>query len=160
MFYLVFKLIHIAAVIIFLGNIITGLFWKAQADRTKNPPVILNALEGLSRSDRWFTIPSVIVIVIGGFSSALIGRIPILGTGWIFWSIVLLTLSSLAFSLRVAPLQKQMLALIQQGLAQEQVDWPGYHKLSHSWELWGLAALITPVGALILMVLKPALPGL
>lgn len=34
--YHILKLIHVAAVIIFLGNIITGLFWKAHADRTKD----------------------------------------------------------------------------------------------------------------------------
>ena len=28
------------------------------------------------------------------------------------------------------------------------------------WEVWGLVALITPVVALIIMVLKPALPGI
>jgi uncharacterized membrane protein len=55
MFYLGLKLFHIAAVILFLGNIITGLYWKAHADRTRNPQVIAHTFEGIICSDRWFT---------------------------------------------------------------------------------------------------------
>ena len=35
--YLALKLLHIVAVILFLGNITTGLFWHAHAARTKQP---------------------------------------------------------------------------------------------------------------------------
>src|SRR5687768_12726355 len=107
MIYLSFKLLHIAAVILFLGNIITGLFWKAHADRTRDPRVIAHTFLGIIRSDRWFTLPGIVAILIGGFGAAIVGRIPILGTGWILWSIVLFSLSGLAFSFRVAPLQTQ-----------------------------------------------------
>ncbi len=96
--YLIFKLIHVSAVILFLGNIITGLFWKAHADRTRDPRMMANTLQGIIRSDRWFTIPGVIVITLGGFAAAIHGSIPILGTGWILWSIVLFSLSGFAFS--------------------------------------------------------------
>ncbi len=40
------------------------------------------------------------------------------------------------------------------------MDWHHYHTLSRSWEIWGLVAMITPALAVILMVLKPNLPGL
>jgi hypothetical protein len=29
-----------------------------------------------------------------------------------------------------------------------------------SWELWGAVAVLTPIAAVVLMVLKPALPAL
>lgn len=157
--YLIFKFFHIAAVILFLGNIITGLFWKAHADRTRDPRVIEHTLLGIIRSDRWFTIPGVIAILIGGFGAAIVAQIPILGTGWILWSIVLFILSGLAFSFRVAPLQTQLAALAQAGVESGQFDWARYHSLSRTWELWGLFALLTPVAAVVLMVLKPTLPA-
>ena len=160
MFYLGLKLFHIAAVILFLGNIITGLFWKAHADRTRNPQVIAHTFEGIIRSDRWFTLPGIVAIILGGFGAALVGRIPILGTGWIMWSIVLFILSGLAFSFRVAPLQTQLAALARAGVQHEQFDWVRYHALSREWEGWGLVALLTPVAAVVLMVLKPNLPAL
>jgi len=61
--YLLLKLIHIIAAILFLGNIITGLFWKFHADGTRDPKVIAHAFEGIIRAGRWFTIPGVIAIV-------------------------------------------------------------------------------------------------
>ncbi len=143
MLYLGFKLVHIAAVILFLGNIITGLFWKMHADRTRSPQVIAHTFEGIIRSDRWFTLPSIIVILIGGFASAIVGRIPILGTGWILWSIVLFTLSGLAFSFRVAPLQAKLATLARTSGGDEQFDWTRYHTLSRAWERWGLCTART-----------------
>ena len=156
MSYSIYKVIHLAAVIIFLGNIATGLFWKAHADRSSNPQIIAHTLHGIIRSDRWFTIPAIVVILIGGFGTASKGGLPILRTGWIFWSIVLFTMSGIAFSARVAPLQKQLFELAQAG----EFDWSRYRVLSKAWEWWGAFALLTPVAAAVLMVLKPTLPGL
>jgi uncharacterized membrane protein len=160
MLYLGLKLFHIAAVILFLGNIITGLFWKAYADRTNNPQLIAHTLEGIIRSDRWFTIPGVVAIVLGGLGTAITGGIPVLSTGWILWSIVLFSVSGAAFGARVAPLQFQLTVLARSGLDREHFDWAGYHTLSRRWELWSLSALLTPVAAVALMVFKPVLPAL
>jgi len=157
--YIGFKLIHIAAVILFLGNITTGLFWKAHADRTRNPQIIAHAIEGIIRSDRWFTLPGILIIILGGVGAALVGGIPILGTGWILWSIVLFSLSGLAFSFQVAPLQTRMGAMTRANVDPDQFDWTRYHTLSVAWEWWGLFSLLTPVAAFVLMVLKPALPA-
>jgi hypothetical protein len=40
------------------------------------------------------------------------------------------------------------------------LDWPAYRALSHRWEVWGAVALIAPAAAAVLMVMKPAVPGL
>jgi len=158
--YLIFKLVHVAAVIIFLGNIITGLFWKAHGDRTRDPRIIANMMDGIIRADRLFTLPGVLLIIIAGFGGAGIGHLPVLRTGWIFWSIVLFTVSGLAFMFWLAPLQKKMLAVMRAGEASGKPDWDAYHRLSRQWEFWGAVALLTPLAALVLMVLKPAIRGL
>ena len=158
--YLGFKFIHVASVILFLGNIITGLFWKAHADRTRDPAIIRHALEGIIRSDQLFTVPSIIVIVIGGIGAAVAGRYPILSTGWIFWSIVLFSISGLAFGFQVAPLQTRLLTVARAGLEAGHLDWISYKTLSRRWELWGAVALLTPALAVALMIVKPLLPGL
>jgi uncharacterized membrane protein len=103
--YLLVKLLHIAAVIAFLGNIATGLFWHAHAARSRDPKLLGAVLDGIIRSDRIFTVPGVIAIVATGFAAAILGSFPILRTGWIFWAIVLFSVSGLIFALRVAPLQ-------------------------------------------------------
>ncbi len=156
--YLGLKLLHVLAVVLFLGNITTGVFWKANADRTRNPVVIGNMLEGIIRADRLFTIPPIIFILIGGFGAAIVGKYPILGTGWIFWSIVLFTISGFAFMMVVGPAQRKMLALVRR--SGESLDWAAYRALSLQWEIWGAVALMAPVIAAVLMVMKPAIPGL
>jgi uncharacterized membrane protein len=129
------------------------LFWKRHADRTKDRAIIAHTMDGLIRADRWFTIPGVVVITAAGIFAAIQAGLPLLRTGWILWSIVAFSLSGLAFAWRVAPLQKQLLALA----AGDGLDWPSYHAKSMQWELWGLFATITPLIAVILMTWKPAI---
>jgi uncharacterized membrane protein len=153
--YLWLKLLHIAAVIAFLGNITTGLFWHAHAARTRDPRLLAHAMDGIIRSDRLFTIPGVVIIIVGGFAAAIVGGYPILRTSWILWSLILFSVSGVAFVIGVAPLQVRLRALAQHGAAQGSFDWPGYQRLAFRWELWGAVALMTPIAALVLMVLKP-----
>ena len=158
--YLFLKLIHVAAVIMFMGNIITGLFWMRQADKTRNFSIISFTMKGVIASDRWFTIPGVIIITAAGFSAAIQGGMPLLRTGWIFWSIVLFTLSGLIFSLKVVSLQKKILQITEKKPA-EKFELEIYRRYLQQWEIWGLMALLTPLAALVMMVLKiPAKSGL
>ena len=157
--YLLFKLFHVVAVILFLGNIITGLFWKFHADRAKDPRAIEQVFDGIIRSDRWFTMPGSVMIVVAGVGAAIIGEFPILGTGWILWSIVLFSLSGLAFGFQIAPLQVKIRNLAMKGIKSGKFSWSEYHRLARTWEIWGLVGMLSPVGAVILMVLKPVLPA-
>lgn len=153
--YLAMKTLHTLAVVLFLGNIITGLFWKVHGDRTADPRIISHTLDGIMRSDRWFTLPAAALIVVFGFGAAGIGRMPIFGTAWIWQSIVLLSASGVIFMLRVAPLQRRLHALALAGVGGGAWDQAAYRRASHQWELWGLAAILTPLAAFVLMVYKP-----
>jgi uncharacterized membrane protein len=158
--YLGLKLLHIVAVVLFLGNITTGVFWKRHADRSRDPRLILAGIEGLIRSDRLFTIPGVIAITVFGLAAAIAGHYPILRTGWIFWSLVLFAISGWAFMAQVAPLQRRLAAMARRAVESGTLDWNAYHALSRRWEFWGAVALLAPAGAMALMVLKPSWPGL
>ncbi len=160
MVYLLFKLVHLIAVVLFLGNITTGIFWKAHADRTGDPRIIAHTLEGIIRSDRWFTVPGVVVILLAGFATAGVGRLPLLGTGWILWSLVLFVISGLAYMARVVPLQKRMATLAAAATPTSPLDWAAYRAWSRGWEMWGAVAMLAPLAAMVLMVLKPELPAL
>jgi uncharacterized membrane protein len=150
--YSLLKLVHVVAVVAFLGNIATGVFWKRHAERAGDARLVAHAFDGIIRSDRLFTLPGVVVIVATGLAAAVLGGFPILRTGWIRWSLVLFSASGLAYSVRVAPLQRRILALASGGGA---FDWERYHALARAWEAWGAFALLAPLGALALMVLKP-----
>ena len=155
--YLLLKLLHVIAVIAFLGNITTGLFWHAHAKRTRDAKVLAHAMDGIIRSDRLFTIPGVIGIIVTGAAAAIYGNFPILRTGWISWTLALFIVSGLIFMIRVAPLQRELRAMAQAAVQSGTFDYARYHALAVRWEIWGIAALLAPVAGLALMVLKPAL---
>jgi uncharacterized membrane protein len=149
------KLLHVAAVVLFLGNIYTGLFWKLIGDRTRDARIMAHTLDGIIRSDRWFTLPGVLLIIATGVGAALAGNLPLMRVPWIAWSLALFAVSGVIFGLRLVPLQRQLRDLARLGETQGSLDWPRYSRLSLSWEIWGAVALLTPVAAMVLMVLKP-----
>ena len=154
--YLPMKILHLLAVVLFLGNIITGVFWHRFAARTRDPRLLAFTVEGIIRSDRLFTMPGVLVIIASGVAAAVAAGFPILGTGWILWTLVLFGVSGACFGLRVAPLQRRLLALAQAGVSQGSFDFDAYRRVAASWEIWGSVATATPLVGLALMVLKPA----
>jgi uncharacterized membrane protein len=155
--YLWMKVLHIFAVVIFLGNIITGVFWHRHAARTRDPRLLAHTVDGVIRSDRLFTMPSIVVIIGSGIIAAMQAGFPLLRTGWILWTLILFGISGLMFMFFVAPLQKRLRALAQEGAAEGSFDYDAYHRVAKRWELSGTIATLTPAIGLVLMVLKPSL---
>lgn len=153
MTYSYLKLIHIFAVVLFLGNIITGLFWMRLAVKTRDLKIISFTIKTIIRADKYFTIPGVIVISAGGVFAAIYGHYPMLKTGWIFWSILLFTISGIVFGFLVSPLQNKILGLTSEE-EKANFDWNHFNRIYLKWDAWGLVALLTPLIAFILMILK------
>jgi uncharacterized membrane protein len=147
--YLWMKVFHILFAVLFVGNILLAVFWKRHADKSGNKKIIGHTIKGIVKSDRLFTMPGVTGLIVFGFGAQGIGRLDI-ATGWIFWSIVLIIISGAAYMAKVVPVQKKMLRLTESG----EFDINDYNLLSSTWNLWGMIALITPLIALVLMVLK------
>jgi uncharacterized membrane protein len=152
--YVVLKSLHILSVVLFLGNIITGVFWKFHGDRVGTLASRAQALEGIISSDRWFTNPGVFLIIGTGVALAITMGYSLLGTPWILWAIILFAVSGFAFGGFVAPLQKRLLANVRAGMTGTWNE-PQYKELSRRWEIWGVIATLAPVIALVLMVMKP-----
>ena len=157
-YYLILKAIHLLAVVAFLGNIVTGLFWMKFARKTNNISILHHTAAGIIASDRLFTIPGVLIITAGGFAAAIYGGFPLLRTGWIFWPLILFSLSGLFFAFKVVPLQVRMRKYSETG---EGFAWKEFDALLKKWEFWGFMAVITPVISFFMMILKwPALSPL
>jgi uncharacterized membrane protein len=153
--YLLMKTLHVLAVVVFLGNIIIGAFWKLRADRSGDPRIVAHTMTALISADRWFTMPAAILLVVFGFGAAGTGRLS-LGSPWITWSIVLIAISGLVFMVKLAPLQRKLLAVARAALDDGAFDSAAYARLSSSWALWGSVATIAPLIAVVLMIFKPA----
>ncbi len=150
MSYLIFKLIHVLAVIFFVGNITIGIFWKIHGDKSGDPKIIAHTIKGIISADKIFTMPAVGILILAGFGTAGIGFLPTFETGWILWGIILVIISGLAFMIKVVPLQKELLKIA----SSDSFDEKKYKAVSRQWNLWGSVATIAPIIAIILMVLK------
>lgn len=149
MAYLIFKLIHIFAVIIFLGNIIIAVYWKGHGDKSNDPKIIAYTIKGMIRADRYFTMPAVAFLILAGFGAMGIGYIPF-ETGWILWGFILIIISAAAFMAKVVPAQKKLLKIAEA----DSFDQQQYDAVSKEWNLWSSIATIAPIIAVVLMVLK------
>jgi uncharacterized membrane protein len=148
--YMIMKLVHILFVVIFLGNIIISVFWKRHGDKSNNPLIMAHTISGIIKADRRFTVPGVAGLAIFGFGAQGMAGIPIM-TPWIFWSVILFVISGAAFMGMVVPIQKKLLAIAQASVFNKEE----YSRLTKQWELWGSIATITPIIAVVLMVVKP-----
>jgi len=153
--YLALKLLHVLAAVSFLGNITIGLFWQAHASRTRDPKLIAFALEGIQRSDQFFTKPGAILLLLSGFGIAWVGHFPILATGWILWTLVLFVLAGAVYGALASPLRQQMLALAQAGAQSGTFSHEAYGALSARFHQRVAVALLLPFLGLALMVFKP-----
>lgn len=152
MIYNIWKLLHIIAVIFFLGNITIGAFWKIQAEKTKERLKISDTFKNIIKADKLFTMPALTFLVIFGLGTAMQGNYSLVETPWILWSIIMLIISAYAFMAKLVPVQKEIYALTSN---EEKYTWEEYRKLSKRWDIWSSIATITPYIAVILMVLKP-----
>ncbi len=156
MIYLLLKTAHILSVVLFLGNIVTGIFWVAHANRSADARLVAHAMSGVIRSDTYFTMPSVVAILVTGFALAGIAQMPILGTPWIGASLILFGLSGLLFAVFLAPLQRRIVAEASEMQTSASFPSPAYRRMLRRWEIIGIVAILLPLGALALMVFKPA----
>jgi uncharacterized membrane protein len=149
MSYPILKLLHVVLVVLFLGNITTAVFWVRHARRARNPARIAEAMDGVIRSDRLFTIPCAVGVVLAGIAAAHVGGLPLVRTGWIAWGFGLFAASGLMFSW-LGPLQRRIRAYA----ARADAEWPVCERLLRRWEGIGAVSLVCAWAALVPMVLK------
>ena len=153
------RLLHVLAVVLFLGNLVTGLFWAAHANRTRDPRLIGHAFAGIRRADSWFTLPGAVGIVVGGVAVAIRLELDVLATGWVLWGVGLFGIGLVVLVTVRARLQKDIaeeLAGLDDG---GDVAWGEHELLYGYWRTWTLIAIVAPLLAVLLMVYRPPLPG-
>jgi uncharacterized membrane protein len=126
------------------------------AKKTGNALIMHHAASGIIASDRIFTIPAVLIITGFGMGAAIHAGTSMLRTGWIFWPLVLFTLSGICFAVKVAPLQVKMKKHLQEQINKDAAGFDNrlFSTFFRQWEFWGFVALITPVIAFFMMVFK------
>jgi len=152
------RLFHVLAVVLFLGNLVTSLFWAAHARRSRSPAVVAHGFAGIRRSDLWFTLPGALGIVVGGVAAAIRLELSIFGTGWVVWAIGLLGMGLVVLATVRLGLQRDLEELVGAGSGDD-VPWSEFELLYRYWRTWTLIAIAGPLCAVLLMTYRPPLPG-
>ena len=150
----VLLILHILAAIVFVGNIITSAFWKAQADRSGNLEIIAITARSLLRADYIFTGPGIAVLLVTGIWMVGMSGWEGFQEPWLGGSFVLLIITGIIWLAVLLPQQRRMVRLAQEGAAAGAPS-PDYRKASRIWSMFGGIATLLPVLILVLMVLKP-----
>lgn len=153
--FIIWKFVHIFAVIIFLGNIATGFYWQYHGERQANHRTLLATFEGLHRSDQWITNPCIALIIISGLGMGYSVGFELLLQGWILIAYVLMVSAGLAYALKLIPLHQKIISLLDREEFNDS-HWKEYRKMKQSWFVWAGAATIVPFVVFSLMYFKPA----
>lgn len=146
-------LLHLAGVVLFVGNIMTAAFWKVRAEFQKNPAVIHHAVKNVMLADFVFTIPGLILIVVSGITMAVRTGISMHGFNWLTLSLILFAITGVIWLAILIPLQRAMIrhsaACIESGNISK-----SYVKASRLWDVFGIIATLLPIVILYLMISK------
>lgn len=155
--YQMLLLLHVGGVVIFIGIIVTALLWQRVASRSENRVVIAHTYHMLNRFDVSITPLTVATIAVTGVLLVRLENLPVLDTGWLFWSLVAWGVSGILFATILFPLQRRL-----EREANEHDRWidsrTGYANLAKRWAYWAHLTLAGIVIAFVLMILKPPLP--
>jgi uncharacterized membrane protein len=101
--YNVLKFVHILGVVLFVGNIIVTALWKSRADESGDLATVAFAQRTVARTDWAFTLPGILLVFIGGYGMAVVGRVPLNGLRWLEWGQGLFYVSALIWLIVLIP---------------------------------------------------------
>jgi len=155
MAFTVWKFIHLLGVVIMRGNISTGFFWKAHAEKYRDQRILMSTFEGIYLSDRWITNTCIVIILLSGFMMAYSTDLSLLSEGWMLASFAVILLSGAVYSKGVIPLNRKIIDHLAQGKPFGDKEWQEYEALRKPWFAMGITATATPFIAMIFMFFKP-----
>lgn len=146
--------LHIFSVIWLMGHLISSAYWKARADRSGNPETIAIAAQALARSDRIFTGPGIVVLMVTGIWMAGLTSWDRFQELWLGTSFVLVIAMVILWLAVLLPQQRRMVRYSADSLdGLDQAD--NYRQASKVWNIAGGIMTLIPVVVLLLMVFKP-----
>jgi uncharacterized membrane protein len=148
------KFLHIFGVVLFLGNIVTAALWKARADRSGDLGAVAFAQRGVAMADWVFTLPGVVLVLIGGYGMAAKRPWPLHGLPWLEWGQAFFWAAVVIWLLVLVPTQRRLIEVSEGAKAAGTLP-PEFRRLSRRWAMWGGIATLLPLVVLFLMVAKP-----
>ncbi len=148
-------LLHTSGALMLLGNIIVTGVWMTLAVRTHDMSTIRFAAKTVNWMDVAFTIPGILLIVWNGLT--IVDRWGgVFGQSWIVLGSILFSTSGVVYVALIVPDQERLIRLSASAEAPRGPD-QRFLRVFRRWGIFGLIAIILPLTAYALMVLRPAL---
>lgn len=151
--YAIFKFLHIAGVVLLIGNVTITAFWKVFADRTKDAALVAHAQHAVIVADFLFTIPGIVLIVVGGYGMAYDAGLDLFGSGWLVWGQLLFLLAGVLWLGILVPVQIRQARAARTFVPGGRIP-ESYTRDSRTWLIWGIIATVPLVAATYVMIWK------
>ena len=152
--YLLLKSLHIAGVVVFLGNIVVTAWWKFQADRTRNPAIVAFAQRQVTLTDYVFTFGGAALLSATGIGNAVIHGIAYRQVYWMALGYWLFLASGVIWVAALIPIQIRQ-AKMARAFASGGAIPDRYWTLGRLWFAFGILATVVPFASIYWMVFKP-----
>jgi uncharacterized membrane protein len=153
MSYDAFKVVHIAGVVIFLGNIIVTGVWKVMADRTQDPRIIAYAQRLVTITDWIFTAGGIVLILLGAYGMVFTAGLDPTQF-WLALGQSLFVASGVIWAVILIPTQVVQARQARMFAAGGPIP-DTYWRHTRRWVIWGTIATLLPLANLYVMVFKP-----
>lgn len=147
------KFVHLVGVVTLIGNVTITAVWKIFADKTRNVFTVKFAQKLVIDADWAFTVPGIVLIMVGGYGMTSVANIALTTTRWLFWGQICFALSGAMWLCILVPLQTIQYRLCKTFEATELPQ--RYWQLGQLWLIWGVLATLPLLVAMYLMVAKP-----
>jgi uncharacterized membrane protein len=146
--------LHIAGVILSIGNFIVTAFWKIRADAQKDAAIIHHSVKNVMLADYLFTLPGTILILGSGLIMAIKANLPMAGFNWLTLSLILFGITGALWLFILIPVQRKMIQLSSKMMDNQEIA-PDYQRSSFLWAVAGVIATVLPIVIMYFMIMKP-----
>lgn len=153
MVYAILKFLHLAGIILLIGNVTITAFWKVFADRSGDAAIVAHAQRIVILADYFFTLPGIVLTIIGGYGMVYEAGLDPFGSAWLVWGQVLFLVAGLIWLFVLVPAQirqaRAARTMVPGGTIPE-----SYWRDGRLWLIWGIIATVPLVAATYLMIWK------
>lgn len=146
--------LHVLGAVLFIGNIITAVFWKVKAELGKDVLHTHKVVKNVMLADYFFTLPGIILLIVTGNLMAHSAGYSMVELNWVNVSQALFILTGLIWAVVLLPNQRKMIKESEKSIPQGQFT-PAFKRASRVWDVWGTIAIVVPLFVLYLMLAKP-----
>ena len=153
MLYAILKFLHIAGVVLLIGNVTVTAFWKVFADRTKDARLVAHAQHAVIVADFLFTIPGIVLIIAGGYGMVYEAGLDALKSGWLVWGQIFFLMAGVVWLGILVPAQMRQSRAARTFKPGEDIP-ESYARDGRLWLIWGIIATVPLVAATYVMIWK------